>query len=84
MRISTIEQCEEHLSKSMSLPPTDDCLEIHMDFNNGVVEDSSLNNLPIGNENVEITNSSSPLAGIALFGGDGKLTIWRYQNYDFR
>ncbi|XP_053404425.1 serine-rich adhesin for platelets-like isoform X3 [Mercenaria mercenaria] len=61
-----------------------DCLEVHMDFNNGIVEDSSLNRLPIGNDKVEITNSSSPIAGIALFGGDGKLTIWRYQNYDFR
>ncbi|XP_052219210.1 uncharacterized protein LOC127836592 isoform X1 [Dreissena polymorpha] len=69
---------------SIRVSDHDDCLEVHMDFNNGVVEDSSLNNLPIGNENVEITNSSSPLAGIALFGGDGKLTIWRYQNYDFR
>ncbi|WAR28918.1 NRP-like protein [Mya arenaria] len=69
---------------SIRVTDHDDCLEVHMDFNNGMVEDSSVNNLPIGNENVEITNSSSPLAGIALFGGDGKLTIWRYQNYDFR
>ncbi|KAL4220330.1 hypothetical protein ACF0H5_020737 [Mactra antiquata] len=61
-----------------------DCLEVHMDFNEGVVVDSSLNRLPIGNENVEVTNSTSPIPGIALFGGDGKLTIWRYQNYDFR
>lgn len=61
-----------------------DCLEVHMDFNDGVVVDSSLNRLPIGNENVEVTNSTSPIPGIALFGGDSKLTIWRYQNYDFR
>jgi len=73
-----------NISPSIDKFSADDCLEVHMDFNNGVVEDSSLNRLPIGNQNVEITNSSSPLSGIALFGGDGKLTIWRYQNYDFR
>ena len=63
---------------------SDDCLQVHMDFNNGIVEDSAVHKLPIGNENVVVTNKSNPSNGIALFNSSGKLTIWKFQNYDFR
>ena len=55
-----------------------------MNFNNGKVEDVSPNQLPIGNENVEVTNRTAVYPGIAVFNGNAKLTAWRYQNYDFR
>ena len=55
-----------------------------MNFNTGQVEDVSPNQLPVGNMNVEITNRTAAYPGIAVFDGNAKLTIWRYQNYDFR
>ena len=61
-----------------------DCLEVLMNFNNGRVEDVSPNQLPVGSMNVEITNRTAAYPGIAVFDGNAKLTIWRYQNYDFR
>ena len=61
-----------------------DCLEVFMNFNTGRVQDMSPNQLPVGNMNVEITNRTAAYPGIAVFDGNAKLTIWRYQNYDFR
>ena len=55
-----------------------------MNFNNGKVVDVSPNELPIGNDNVEVTNRTAAYPGIAVFDGNSRLTIWRYQNYDFR
>ncbi|KAK3603716.1 hypothetical protein CHS0354_023329 [Potamilus streckersoni] len=53
--------------------------ELSLNFNNGQVQDVSGNRIPVGIHKINVDKDGQH----AILGGDGRIVLWRYTNYDF-